>query len=172
MESTLRHLLGGLVFDEGLEPLLVLSFCLTASIYSMRGLRYRLFSALMASIHAHNGRRSNCPFPLPGGSGFVEDQAVPEQELDSLLLAKRPQVVLCVVSARAPGRARLAFVVGNQTSMTFPTESILARNLASLRSFFLFRSAGGFDASSKPRRRRSRRPAPSFWRSEPVTPDS
>ena len=78
-------------------------------------------------------------------------------------------------SSRARTRSRAAShpSSGTHTSTTLPTESILARNSASLRSFFLRLSAAGFIILETAPMTQSTPSAASFFcRSKPVTPDS
>ena len=103
--------LGGLVFDEGLEPLLVLQL-LPHGIDVVR--KDFVVGPLLEAYGVDPCPMGGGPvaLPLPGGSGFAEDQAVPEQELRQPLLAAL-QVVPCVVQRAHQVARRLAFVVGN-----------------------------------------------------------
>ena len=75
--------------------------------------------------------------------------------------------------ARARSRAASHSSSGTHTSTMLPTESILARNSASLRSFFLRLSAAGFIIlDTAPMTQSTPREESFFCRSNPVTPDS
>ena len=102
---------GGLVPDEGLEPPLVLQLLP----HGVDVVREDLVVGPLLEAYGVDP----CPMgggpvapPLSGGSGFAEDQAVPEQELRQPLLAAL-QVVPCVVQRAHQVARRLAFVIGN-----------------------------------------------------------
>lgn len=78
-------------------------------------------------------------------------------------------------SSRARTRSRAAShpSSGTHTSTTLPTDSMRARNSASLRSFFLLRSAGGLIIlDTAPTTQSIPIEDSLFCRSNPVTPDS
>ena len=78
-------------------------------------------------------------------------------------------------SSRARDRSRAAShpSSGTHTPTTLPTDSMRARNSASLRSFFLLRSAGGLIIlDTAPTTQSIPIEASLFCRSNPVTPDS
>ena len=111
MESTLLRHLALEAFDEGLEPLLVLQLL-------PHGIDIVCKDFVVGSLLEAYGI-DPCPMgggpialPLPGGSGFVEDQAMPEQELRQSLLAAL-QVLARVVQRAHQVARRLALVVGN-----------------------------------------------------------
>ena len=76
-------------------------------------------------------------------------------------------------SARTRSRAASHPSSGTHTSTTLPTDSMRARNSASLRSFFLLRSADGLIIfETAPTTQSTPSAASLFCRSNPVTPDS
>ena len=112
------------------------------------------------------------PFLRPVGVASLNTYPCRIRNFDSLCL-QRLKSSLASSSARTRSRAASHSSSGTQTSMTFPTESILARNSASLRSFFLLRSADGLIIFETAPTTQSTPSAVSFFcRSNPVTPDS
>lgn len=103
---------------------------------------------------------------------LVEDQPVAQQELGEPLLLTL-QVFPGVVQGAHQVASGLTSSSGTHTSTTLPTESILARNSASLRSFSLRLSAAGFIIlETAPMTQSTPRAVSFFCRSNPVTPDS
>ena len=146
----------------------------------------RLFISSFASRRRRSTRGPRCrplssvygvdPFPTGGGiqllllcpEGRVSLKTRPCLSKNFDGLCQRVRSSLASSSARTRSRAASHSSSGTQTSMTFPTESILARNSASLRSFFLFRSAGVDHLRNAPTTQ-STPSAASFCRSNPVT---
>ena len=85
----------------------------------------------------------------------------------------RERSSLASSSALVRSRAASHSSSGTHTSTTLPTDSMRARNSASLRSFFLRLSALGLIIfETAPTTQSTPRPVSLFCRSKPVTPDS
>ena len=86
---------------------------------------------------------------------------------------ERERSSLASSSALVRSRAASHSSSGTHTSTTLPTDSMRARNSASLRSFFLRLSALGLIIfETAPTTQSTPRPESLFCRSKPVTPDS